>query len=156
VHSVDLSAPALETAEMNMRHNRDLANVHACQHTSTVGDAFEVMQALHKQRRRFNMVIVDPPSFARRRLDHERALRSYQKLTRLALDLVEDGGTLVQSSCSSRVGADEFFGAIHTVASASRYRISEIARTGHALDHPIGFAEGAYLKTLFARVDHRR
>ena len=156
VHSVDLSAQALETAVTNMGYNAAIPNVAACEHTTAVGDAFEIMQSLIKQRKRFNIVIVDPPSFARRQLDHDRAIRSYQKLTRLALDLTEDGGTLVQSSCSSRVSADDFYGAIHSFAADSRYRISEIARTAHALDHPIEFPEGAYLKTLFARVDQRR
>jgi 23S rRNA (cytosine1962-C5)-methyltransferase len=156
VQSVDLSAPALETAVINMGYNAAIPNVKACEHITTVGDAFETMQGLIKQRKRFNIVIVDPPSFARRQLDHDRALRSYEKLTRLALDLIEDGGTLVQSSCSSRVSADEFYGSIHGAAADSRYRVSEIARTAHAIDHPIEFPEGAYLKTLFARVDHRR
>ena len=71
------------------------------------------------------------------------------------LDLTEEGGLLVQSSCSSRIPADEFFAAVHLGADSSRHRISEILRSTHAPDHPIGFPEGAYLKTIFARV-HKR
>ena len=155
VLSVDLNAAALEAAVRNMQHNIAIPNVQKCEHTTQVGDAFEVMQAMGKKHRRFGLVIVDPPSFASKPSELERAVRSYSRLTRLALDLVDDGGVLVQSSCSSRVPAEEFFAAVHQSAEASRYRISEILRSAHAPDHPIGFPEGAYLKTLVARV-HKR
>ncbi|HRE03502.1 MAG TPA: class I SAM-dependent rRNA methyltransferase, partial [Ilumatobacteraceae bacterium] len=77
-----------------------------------------------------------------------------QRLTRLAVGLLDDDGVLVQSSCSSRVGADDFFAAVHAAAAGSGVRLVDIVRTGHALDHPTTFAQSAYLKTLFARV-HR-
>jgi 23S rRNA (cytosine1962-C5)-methyltransferase len=155
VHSVDLSAAALETSVRNMAHNSFIKNVQQCKHTTQAGDAFDVLQAYGKQQRLFDMVIVDPPSFARKNADHDRALHAYRRLTRLALDLVEDGGILVQSSCSSRVGADEFFEGVHSAAASTNHRISEMLRTGHAADHPIGFPEGAYLKTIFVRVHDR-
>ena len=155
VHSVDLSAAALETARRNMQHNAFIKNVAQCKHTVQAGDAFEVMQAFAKQKRLFDIVIVDPPSFARKQLDHDRALHAYRRLTRLALTLVEDGGVLVQSSCSSRVTADEFFDGVHSAAGSTDRRISEMLRTTHAADHPIGFPEGAYLKTMFVRVHDR-
>ncbi len=155
VHSVDISAGSIEAAVRNMQHNIAIPNVQKCEHTTQVGDAFEVMGALAKQHRRFEVVVVDPPSFAHRRSDVDRAVHAYKRLTRLALDLLDDGGMLVQSSCSSRVSDVEFFASIHLAADSSRHRISEVVRTGHAADHPIGFDEGAYLKTMFARA-HKR
>lgn len=155
VYSVDLNGAALETAVRNMQHNIGIPNVAKCEHTTQTGDAFEVMQTLAKQHRRFDIVIVDPPSFARKPSDLERAVHAYKRLTRLALDLTEEGGLLVQSSCSSRIPADEFFAAVHLGADSSRHRISEILRSTHAPDHPIGFPEGAYLKTIFARANKR-
>jgi 23S rRNA (cytosine1962-C5)-methyltransferase len=152
VHSVDLSSPALETAQRNMQHNSFIKNVQNCKHTVQVGDAFDVLQTLHKQQRQFDMVIVDPPSFARKQLDHDRALHAYRRLTRLALDVVTEGGVLVQSSCSSRVSADEFFDGVHAAAASTDHRVSEMLRTTHAADHPVAFAEGAYLKTIFIKV----
>jgi 23S rRNA (cytosine1962-C5)-methyltransferase len=110
------------------------------------------MRDLVRHKRRFDIVIVDPPSFARKESERDRALQAYGRLTRLALDLTVDGGLLVQSSCSSRIGADEFFESIQAVAGTGRHRITEIARTTHAIDHPATFPEGAYLKTMFARV----
>lgn len=153
VHSVDLSAAALQTAVRNMAHNSFINSVKHCAHTTHSGDAFEAMQALAKRGKRFDMVIVDPPSFARKQTDHDRALHAYRRLTRNAIDLVEDGGVLVQSSCSSRVTAEEFFEGVHSAAASTTARISEMLRTTHAADHPIGFPEGAYLKTMFARVN---
>ncbi|HNO95695.1 MAG TPA: hypothetical protein PKJ84_16065, partial [Anaerolineales bacterium] len=60
------------------------------------------------------------------------------------------GGILVQASCSSRVSADDFFNAIHQAAQEAGRPLKEIERTGHAIDHPITYKEGAYLKCLFA------
>ena len=155
VHSVDLSTAALDTATRNVAHNAFINNVQRCKHTVQAGDVFDVLQAFGKQKRRFDIVIVDPPSFARKQLDHERALHAYRRLTRLALDLVEDGGVLVQSSCSSRVRADEFFDGVHSAAASTDHRVTEMLRTTHAADHPVAFAEGAYLKTIFLRVHAR-
>lgn len=155
VISVDISPGSIEAALRNMQHNMVIPNVQKCEHTTMVGDAFEIMGTMSKQHRRFDVVIIDPPSFAHRKADVDRALNAYKRLTKLALELLDDGGLLVQSSCSSRVSDVEFFGAVHLAAESSRHRISEVARTGHGVDHPIEFAEGAYLKTIFARA-HKR
>ena len=73
-------------------------------------------------------------------------------LTELAVRLTARGGVLVQSSCSSRVGADAFFHAVTEAASSLGRPLDEIERTYHGIDHPVGFAQGSYLKTLFALV----
>ena len=78
------------------------------------------------------------------------ALSAYRKLTHLGLNVLRKGGTLVQASCSSRVDANIFFETVHQSAKEAGRRLTELERTGHALDHPIRFKEGAYLKCLFA------
>lgn len=153
VHRVDTSAPALAAARRNMELNSQVRAVRACGSEDTVGDAFEVMTALAASSRRFDMVIVDPPSFTSRRDHAERALGAYARLTGLALDVLVPGGVLVQASCSAHVGAEELFATVHTAAARSGTVLSEIERTAHGLDHPIGFAQGAYLKALFARAE---
>jgi 23S rRNA (cytosine1962-C5)-methyltransferase len=60
------------------------------------------------------------------------------------------GGTLVQASCSSRVDAETFFDMVHGAARRAGRPLRELERTGHPLDHPVTFDEGAYLKCLFA------
>ena len=84
----------------------------------------------------------------------EDALRAYRKLTELALLLVAEDGVLVMASCSSRVTPDEFFSTVNRTAIQNGYRLREIERTGHAVDHPLrdSFPEGRYLKCLYAVV----
>ena len=110
------------------------------------------MEQLREQKKGFDLVIIDPPSFAKRESEIEGALQAYTRLTKLGLALLHPRGTLVQASCSSRVAAAEFYATTHRAARSSGWSLSEIARTGHALDHPIGFRQGAYLKCLFAEV----
>lgn len=149
VHSVDSNESAIETARRNFVHNQ--VDVASATHETTVGDAFDVMTQLSRKGDRFDIVVVDPPSFAKKKSDISRGLRSYGRLTDLALALLAPGGTLVQASCSSRITADDFYDAIQTAAVARGTVLGEVERTGHATDHPIGFAEGSYLKAVFAR-----
>jgi 23S rRNA (cytosine1962-C5)-methyltransferase len=153
VHLVDIAAPAIETARRNLAHNRSRPAVRACTVRSTVGDAFEVMAELARDpHARFDIVVVDPPSFAQNQASVDRAIRAYAKLTSLAIALVRPGGTLVQASCSSRVTADGFATAVLDAAGRSGRQVRELRRTGHAVDHPVGFAQGAYLKAIYLRV----
>jgi 23S rRNA (cytosine1962-C5)-methyltransferase len=156
VHSVDLSAPTLAAAERNMRHNEERTEVAACRHSIEVGDAFEVMRRLASAGESFDLIVVDPPSFAQRQDRVDSALRAYAKLTGLACRIIRPGGTLVQASCSSRVTADQFYATVASAAAVGGYELREIARTGHQPDHPVGFPEGAYLKAGFWTVAHRR
>lgn len=152
VHSVDLSRPALETATRNMALNDGRRPVAASEHRTTCGDAFEVLEAMASRGERYDVVVIDPPSFASRQDQIDRALRGYAHLTRLGLAVTRPGGTLVQSSCSSRVDAERFHRVVRDSASAAGITLDEVERTTHPVDHPIGFPEGAYLKTLFATV----
>jgi 23S rRNA (cytosine1962-C5)-methyltransferase len=153
VHLVDQSAPALAAGQRNLAHNRRLREVRECAIHTSVGDAFDVLAALgRRDAERFDLVVLDPPSFASRQSHVDRALRSYAVLTRLGVALLRPGGVLVQASCSSRVTADQFFETVLTAARDAGRPLHETRRTGHAVDHPIGFPQGAYLKAIFAHV----
>jgi 23S rRNA (cytosine1962-C5)-methyltransferase len=152
VHSVDLSGPAVRAAKRNMTHNAGDPAVRAAIHVGHHGDALEVMDGLVRRGEQFGLVVIDPPSFAQRQASVPGALAAYQRLTGLGLSLTETDGVLVQASCSSRVGANEFFAGVHTTARAAKVDLEEFDRTGHPLDHPVGFPQGAYLKALFAHV----
>jgi 23S rRNA (cytosine1962-C5)-methyltransferase len=150
VVSVDASAPALAAAMRNMVHNRHISSVAAASHETVTDDAFEALDRMTKHGRRFDIVIVDPPAFAQKQNQVPQALSAYERLTRLSLDVLQPGGILVQASCSSRVDTDTFFETIHHAAAQAGRSLREIRRTGHPLDHPVTFKEGAYLKCLFA------
>ncbi|MFQ3673350.1 MAG: class I SAM-dependent methyltransferase, partial [Aggregatilineales bacterium] len=151
ITSVDISAPALETAKqlyaLNVRQGR-IPNV---PFETITGDAFKTLGALARQRRQYDMVIIDPPTFASSEGDVPRALTAYSQLASMGAQLLAPHGVFVMASCSSRVSEEQFFDTIIPAATAQRPDLAEIARTDHALDHPIGFAEGAYLKCWFAR-----
>lgn len=155
VHSVDLSPGAIETTRANIALNRSLAPVRSCRHEHTVGDAMATMQTLVDGARRFDLVVIDPPSFASRKDQVRDALRAYGRLTDLALDLIEPGGTLVQASCSSRIAAPDFFDVVESTAHRRGVVLAAQTRTAHAVDHPVGFPEGAYLKAIFATAVRR-
>lgn len=155
VHTVDLSRPAIERAVANLDRNRGRPAVAACEHTTEVGDAFGVLERHVAAGRRWDVVVIDPPSFAPRQEAIGRALEAYGRLTGLGLAVTRRGGLLVQSSCSSRIDADTFHHQLRDVARRSGHGLEEVARTTHPLDHPATFPEAWYLKTAFVRVDPR-
>jgi len=150
VTSLDISRPALEAAQRNFAHNFDNPNVKACSHVVHQGDVFKTLTELTDRGVKFDIVIIDPPSFAKKKSEISRAVAAYIRLTHLGLKVLQPGGTLVQASCSSQVDSETFFSAVHTAALADDRPLKEIQRTTHPIDHPIGFKESAYLKCLFA------
>lgn len=152
VHLVDASAPALATAERNFAHNRHIRAVRECAVRTTVGDAFDVLADLHREGHLFDMVIIDPPSFASSERSVPAAVRAYGRLTRAGLQVLRRGGMLVQASCSSRIDEEMLRGIVHEAAAGARRDLVEVRRTGHPIDHPVGFDYGAYLTAVYATV----
>jgi 23S rRNA (cytosine1962-C5)-methyltransferase len=151
VHSVDMSPAAIDATVRNMAHNAERNTVASCVHTTTTGDAFEVMERLRRQKAKFDVIILDPPSFAQRQSSVDGAVRAYRRLTTLGLALLRPGGLLVQASCSARVPAPLFFQTVVLTANELGFRLDELARTHHPVDHPATFTEANYLKAIFAR-----
>ncbi|MCY4064142.1 MAG: class I SAM-dependent methyltransferase [Chloroflexi bacterium] len=148
ITALDVSEPALETLKLNVEHNGfdgELIHVMA-------GDAFASLMELIQARRKFNMVIVDPPAFANSRASMRNAVMAYRRLVEMALRLLANDGILVMASCSSRINAAMFFQLVERSAKVAGFKLEVIDKTGHGLDHPVGFPEAAYLKALFARV----
>lgn len=152
VVSVDFSGPATEATLHNIAHNQGRPNVKNATFETIAKDAFEVLVQMKEEKRGFDIVILDPPMFAQNQAQIEAALSAYGRLTRLGLGVLKPGGILVQASCSSRVDTESFFDTVHRSAKEAGRPLREIERTGHALDHPVTFKEGTYLKCLFATV----
>lgn len=150
VLSIDISAPALELAQKHIALN---APVTKQTHFETqIGDAFALLEKLSRQKKRFDMVIIDPPSFAKSQSEVPKALKAYSDLARQGISLLARDGVFVMASCSSRVTSDDFFNTVIKSVKQAGRQLNEIRRTAHAIDHPIRFSEGAYLKCLFATV----
>ena len=107
-----------------------------------------------EEKQKFDIVVVDPPSFAKQQSDIDKALQSYSRLAKLAIQLVRDGGYCVMASCSSRITADQFYETVENAFSKSPHRFRLEEKTFHDIDHPIGFPEGAYLKTGYYKVEY--
>jgi 23S rRNA (cytosine1962-C5)-methyltransferase len=145
VTSLDISSQALEMARQNVRLNFG-EDAH---HKIMSVDAFEGMEQLIKKKKPFDLIIIDPPSFAKRASERERALQKYAQLTALGIQLLSERGILVMASCSSRVSAADFFEKVLERARQSGRPFQEMERHLHDVDHPIGFPEGAYLKCIY-------
>lgn len=152
VLSLDGSRPALDAAGHNFQLNRHLPPVAAARHELLVADAFAALPNLHAAGRRFDLVIIDPPTLAKSQPEVPGALAAYRRLVESGVRLLRPGGILVMASCTARVSEAQFFATVHQSAQAAGRSLRELARTGHALDHPVSFREGAYLKCLFATV----
>ncbi|MCF8719696.1 class I SAM-dependent rRNA methyltransferase [Nitrospina gracilis] len=149
VTELEISRPALEAARANAVLNFGEEVVASGRFSQLQGDAFEVLERLHAEGRTFDLVILDPPAFAKSKKDKPNALRAYQRLAQAGARVTSKRGTLFAASCSAPVGAEEFYRAVaQGLKSAGRTPRNEL-KTGHALDHPVSFREGAYLKGVF-------
>lgn len=148
VMSIDISKHALELAKTNVALNNAMAN-----HEVYAIDAFEGMTNLIDQGKTFDIVVVDPPSFAKMSADVPVAKKSYMRLAELAILLVKRGGICVMASCSSRIGRDEFYELVEKGFDTQNRSYRLLEKTYHDVDHPISFPEGSYLKTGYYIVD---
>jgi 23S rRNA (cytosine1962-C5)-methyltransferase len=144
---VDSSAAALESAQSNAARNGVAVAVRK-------GDAFDVLEALGREAAAFDLVIVDPPAFAKRKKDLPKAQAAYKRLNQLALKLIADDGILVSCSCSYHLSADALQDAIAKAAQGAGKSVQILESGGQAADHPVhpAIAETRYLKAFFCRV----
>jgi 23S rRNA (cytosine1962-C5)-methyltransferase len=145
---VDSSAAALELAEANaVRNGLNIA--------TRKGDAFDVLEALAKEGARFDLVVIDPPAFAKRKKDQPKALAAYKRLNQLAIQVLADDGILVSCSCSFHVSFDELQDAIAKAARGAEKHLQILEMGGQGPDHPVHPAihETRYLKAYFCRVN---
>jgi 23S rRNA (cytosine1962-C5)-methyltransferase len=151
---VDSSAAALELAASNAERNR-VNGPTGGKLTTVRGDAFDVLEDLAKKGARFDLVVVDPPAFAKRKKDVPKALAAYKRLNQLAMQLIADDGILVSCSCSYHVSAEELQDAIAKAAKSAGRHLQILEVGGQAPDHPVhpAIPETRYLKTYFCRVN---
>lgn len=149
VLDVDVSAPALEAGKRNFEKNAALGGWR-CTRQGLKADVFEWFRETSPTG--CGLIVVDPPSMAKREMERSEAIRQYGRLASGAIrQLRGDGGILVAASCSSHVSAAEFFEAVLGASRLSGRRFVEIERTGHPSDHPSSFAEAAYLKCIYLK-----
>ncbi len=148
---LDISSHALDSARRNFALNAANPHIAACRHECAQADTFDWLAA--SPRADFDLVILDPPSLAKREAERAGAIQAYRRLTLLGLPRLRPGGILVAASCSAHVSAPEFHDAVLDALRSSRRKFVELVRTAHAPDHPATFPEAQYLKCVFARLE---
>ena len=145
---VDSSARALELAEANARSNGHVVRTRR-------GDAFDVLAALAAEGARFDLVVVDPPAFAKRKKDRPKAQAAYRRLNQAAMQLLDPGGVLISCSCSHHLSAEDLQDAIAKAARSTRRHLQILETGGQGPDHPVhpAIPETRYLKAHFCRVE---
>ena len=148
VTDLDISAHALASARRNFALNRNYPALAAGRHETVQADTFAWLPACAEQ---FDLIVLDPPSLAKRAAERAGAVRAYEKLNALGIARLAPGGILVAGSCSAHVAAAEFFDAVRDAARKSGRRFSELKTLRHPPDHPAMFKEAAYLKVIYLR-----
>ena len=151
VTCVDSSKAALAYAARNVAANSSQTAFEGFK-----GDAFDVMAELATGGQRFDVVVIDPPAFIKRKRDLPQGQAAYRKLNQLALRLIEPNGLLVSCSCSYHLAPEELLSAIQTAARHVDRLAQVIHSGGQSPDHPVhpAIAETRYLKAFFCRVTH--
>jgi 23S rRNA (cytosine1962-C5)-methyltransferase len=146
---VDSSQTALEQLQSNAQLNRCLDTV-----TVIKDDAFTALKCLHEEKQRFDVVVLDPPAFIKRKKDHKQGVSAYVRANQLAMQLLSKDGLLLSASCSYHLKSQEL---TEVVAKTARHldRSAQIIDQGHqGPDHPVhpAIPETDYLKALLLRV----
>lgn len=148
VHSVDSSAKAVELVNANIELNFPGDT----RHEAYAEDAFKFLEQMGDQ---YDLVILDPPAFAKHKDALKNALRGYTKLNAKAFEKIKPGGILFTFSCSQAVNKDQFRTAVFTAAAISHRRVRILHQLHQPADHPINIyhPEGEYLKGLVLYVE---
>ncbi|MDD7531010.1 MAG: class I SAM-dependent rRNA methyltransferase [Prevotellaceae bacterium] len=148
VHSVDSSAKAIELTKQNVELNFPGDP----RHQAYCSDAFKFLQ---EAGRSYDLIILDPPAFAKHRSALHNALKGYTRLNNKAFEQIEPGGILFTFSCSQIVTKDQFRNAVFTAAAQARRKVRILHQLHQPADHPVNIyhPEGEYLKGLVLYVE---
>ena len=149
VHSVDSSAKAIELTNRNVALNFPADE----RHKAFCEDAFKFLDTADRQQ--YDLVILDPPAFAKHRGALHNALKGYTRLNQKAFQIIQSGGILFTFSCSQVVTKDHFRNAVFTAAAQSRRKVRILHQLHQPADHPVNIyhPEGEYLKGLVLYVE---
>ncbi|MCR5512722.1 MAG: class I SAM-dependent rRNA methyltransferase [Prevotella sp.] len=148
VHSVDSSAKAIELTKQNVELNFP----GDARHEAYCEDAFKYLERAGSN---YNLIILDPPAFAKHRGALHNALKGYTRLNQKAFEKIEKGGILFTFSCSQVVTKDHFRNAVFTAAALAKRKVRILHQLHQPADHPINIyhPEGEYLKGLVLYVE---
>ena len=149
VDFIDSSANEIQSAENNFKLNEL-----SCDSQFTADDVFDFLEKCINEKRKFDIVMIDPPAFAKNRKTVPVAKKGYERLNRLAIQSVKDSGFLVTSSCSHHIKSDEFLEIINNASIKTGRKIQLVQFNSASLDHPQipSMPETTYLKFAVFRI----
>jgi 23S rRNA (cytosine1962-C5)-methyltransferase len=150
VTSVDISAPAMEAA----REHFILNGIDPNRHQFLIANVFDYLEQAQREGEQFDVVVLDPPAFAKTQGARTQALKAYRRLNMLGMQVLRRGGILLTCSCSGVIGMDDLLGALSQAAQRLERMVQLLETYTHGVDHPINLAmpETSYLKAVFCRV----
>jgi 23S rRNA (cytosine1962-C5)-methyltransferase len=148
VHSVDSSAKAIELTNQNVKLNFDDDS----RHEALTADAFEFMRDIKDK---YDLIILDPPAFAKHRDAVHQALQAYKRINTRAFEQIRSGGIVFTFSCSQVVSKEKFREAVFSAAAISGRNVRILHQLTQPADHPVNIyhPEGEYLKGLVLYVE---
>lgn len=148
------SATCVDASETALSYVKRNAELHGASIRTLGGDAFDVLKDLHTAGERFDVVILDPPAFIKRKKDVPQGQAAYRKLNQLAMSLIERDGLLVSCSCSYHLDSDDLLAGIQAAARHTGRFVQVLELGGQSPDHPVhpAIPETRYLKAFFCRV----
>ena len=148
VETVDISRKAIELANRNVELNFGGDAPHK-------GVVADVLQYLAEVSDRFDLIILDPPAFAKNHRSLQQGLKGYRSINQRAMEMIRPGGLLLTFSCSQAVSRDDFQTVCFTAAANAKRRVRIVRQLPHAMDHPVSIyhPEGEYLKGLLLQVE---
>lgn len=151
VDSVDVSQKAIDLVNINVAHNFPQCNCH----TAVTQDAFDYLRQKHNDGLRYDLIILDPPAFAKHRDAIRNALRGYQRINAKAIEMIKPGGILFTFSCSQAIDKEMFRLAVFSAAAQVGRKVRILHQLHQPQDHPINIChpEGEYLKGLVLYVE---
>lgn len=153
VTSVDSSAKAISLTDANIALNNDGDTTAAGKHISEATDAFKFLQNMDKDA--YDLIILDPPAFAKHHSAVRNALQGYRRLNARAIEKITSGGILFTFSCSQAVSREQFRLAVFSAAAQCRRRVRILHQLTQPADHPVNIyhPEGEYLKGLVLYIE---
>ena len=149
VVEVDSNLFALKTSLRNLQLNFPDKSFPSNKFMQEEGDAFKILGKMKSEKRSFDLVILDPPAFARNKKQKSQALEAYARLAKAGAQVTSE--ILFTASCTRHVAANEFYDAVCQGIRSAGKKYEELDRTGHALDHPAAFKDALYLKAAYFR-----
>ena len=148
VIGIDISADAVAAAQRNIRLN-EIQNVDFLE-----ANVFDVLREMEAAGDRFDVIVLDPPAFAKNRASLRAAIRGYKEINLRALKLLNPGGVLITCTCSYHVSEELFLEILAQAAIDAHRRVQIMEKRTQASDHPVlvGVPETYYLKCVIARV----